>query len=297
MQLATTQPAGNSKMIRPPSRSFTTLITDFDNTLYDWFRMWYLSFSAMLQEIKRISRIDEAVLIPQIRAIHQKYRTSEYAFLLESLPCLMNAFPGEDLTVIFDEAIHAYRRARKDSLVLYDDVRETLVTLRLSGVLVVIYTESLAFYTNYRIKQLGLDELVDFIFSPADHELPTARASHARVEGAALAHARHHYIPEGVVKPDPAVLLDIVRDIGRTPSECLYLGDSLMKDVAMAQDAKILDILAEYGTAQHQDEYELLRKVSHWTDAEVERERVISKRTVNPSYVISKFGDLQRFFR
>jgi len=64
----------------------TTLISDFDNTLYDWFHMWYQSFGAMLQEIVRISGVGEDVLIPQIREIHQKYHTSEYAFLLEELP-------------------------------------------------------------------------------------------------------------------------------------------------------------------------------------------------------------------
>lgn len=71
----------------------TTLITDFDNTLYDWFHMWHECFGAMLKEIVRISGIDESILIPQIRAIHQKHGTSEYAFLIEELPALREKFP------------------------------------------------------------------------------------------------------------------------------------------------------------------------------------------------------------
>ena len=55
----------------------TTLITDFDNTLYDWFRVWYESFTAMLAEIKRISGLSDDVLLPEIRKLHQQYRTSE----------------------------------------------------------------------------------------------------------------------------------------------------------------------------------------------------------------------------
>jgi FMN phosphatase YigB (HAD superfamily) len=100
----------------------TTLITDFDNTLYDWFHMWHQSFGAMLGEIERISGIERAVLIPEIRAIHQHYGTSEYAFLIERIPSIQKKFQGKALTEIFDEAIHAYRHARNESLRLYDGV-------------------------------------------------------------------------------------------------------------------------------------------------------------------------------
>src|ERR1051326_7424562 len=117
----------------------TTLITDFDNTLYDWFHVWYQSFSAMLAEIQRISGIDESALIPEIREIHQKYHTSEYAFLIEELPCLREKFPGQDLRAVFDEAIHAYRKARKANLALYETVSETLSDLKSQGVLIIIY--------------------------------------------------------------------------------------------------------------------------------------------------------------
>ena len=250
----------------------------------------------MLHEIARISGVSESALIPEIRSIHQKYHTSEYAFLLEELPSLKRAFPRQDLTVVFDDAVHAYRRARKSSLALYDGVKETLAELRASGVLIVIYTESLAFYTNYRVRRLGLDELVDYIYSPPDHELPRTVVGHTEGGDASLLHAKHSYIPDGVIKPDPAVLLDIVKEINRSPAECLYLGDSLMKDVAMAQDAEIVDVLAEYGAVQHHVEYELLREVSHWTDADVKREQATSKRTIKPSHSISKFSEIKQFF-
>jgi FMN phosphatase YigB (HAD superfamily) len=274
----------------------TTLITDFDNTLYDWFHVWYQSFSAMLAEIQRISGIDDTILMPEIRAIHQKYHTSEYAFMIEELPCLKVAFPDQDLRTVFDEAVHAYRRARKATLTLYDGVSETLVNLRSEGILVIIYTESLAFYTHDRIKRLELDDLIDFIYSPADHDIPTGITHYSQREDAVLNHAKHLYIPAGIIKPDPAVLIDIVKEINRPPDECVYLGDSLMKDVAMAQDAGVTDVFAEYGGVQHKDEYELLRRVSHWTDADVQREKQTSKRTVQPSHVISNFAEIRQFF-
>jgi len=275
---------------------FTTLITDFDNTLYDWFHMWNQSFQAMLEEVRRKVEISDDVLLPQIRAIHQRHRTAEYAFLLEELPCLQQAFPRQNIVEVFDDAIHAYRSARKNSLELYAGVRKGIQGLRSRGISIVVYTESLAFYTNFRIRRLELDELVDFIYSPPDHELPDGVDSHVESDEAQLLHAEHRYLPAGVKKPNPEVLLDIVREIDRTPSECIYLGDSLMKDVAMAQGAEIVDVYAEYGGAQHHKDYELLRKVSHWTDGDVDREKAMSKKLVTPTYSISKFDEINRFF-
>lgn len=277
-------------------RQHNTLITDFDNTLYDWFLVWNKSFSAMLFELEKISGIDREVLFPEIRAIHQKYHTSEYAFLIEEMPSLRKAYPNDDLISVFDDAIHAYRSARKSSLQLYPGVKDTLTELRSRGVLIVLYTESLAFYTNFRIRRLGLDDLIDFIYSPPDHALPSAASGSLNSEDSRLQHAKHRFIPAGVIKPNPEVLLDIVHEIGRSPEETVYLGDSLMKDVAMAQDAGIVDILAEYGGVQHLTEYELLQRVSHWSETDVQRERVTSKRDIRPNNAISQFGEILRFF-
>ena len=49
-------------------------------------------------------------------------KTSEYAFLLEELPSLQAKHPDQDLAQIYNEAIHAYRKARLDSLKLYPGV-------------------------------------------------------------------------------------------------------------------------------------------------------------------------------
>lgn len=101
--------------------------------------------------------------------------------------------------------------------------------------------------------------------------------------------------PTGARAPG-TVLRDILRRLGRDPSECVYIGDNLMKDVAMAQDAKILAVHATYGGVQHKVEYDLLRKVSHWTEADVQREKANSGRTVIPAHAISRFTDIGAFF-
>jgi len=90
----------------------STVVTDLDNTLYDWFEFWFASFGAMLRVLVEQSTIPAEVLKQEIRAIHQKYGTSEYSALIQELPSLQRKYPGEDLPRRFSPAIDAYRKAR-----------------------------------------------------------------------------------------------------------------------------------------------------------------------------------------
>jgi hypothetical protein len=62
------------------------LTTDVDKTLFDWVDIWYKSFTAMMDQVTEISGIPAAKLYFSISVIHQRYGTSEYAFLLEEIP-------------------------------------------------------------------------------------------------------------------------------------------------------------------------------------------------------------------
>ncbi|WP_207759366.1 hypothetical protein, partial [Sphingopyxis terrae] len=67
------------------------LISDVDNTLFDWVHIWHAAFSAMLNELLQLSGLDEDQLLPAIRAVHQHVGTSEYAFLIGDVPLLAKA--------------------------------------------------------------------------------------------------------------------------------------------------------------------------------------------------------------
>jgi FMN phosphatase YigB (HAD superfamily) len=285
-------------------RDVSVVITDLDNTLYDWVEMWYQAFSAMLAKVveevapKGITR-DR--LISGIRAVHQRHGTSEYAFLLEELPCLRDALGRKDVLHRFDDAIHRYRKARKEHLKLYPCVLQTLQTLKDKGVLVIAYTESMAFYTNYRLRNLQLDGLIDYLYSPEDHDLPSGmnpdQIRKYPSEHYQLKYTEHRHTPKGELKPNPDILKSILCDVEVNNEACIYIGDSLMKDIAMAKDAGVVDVYAEYGRAQHRSEYELLREVSHWTDEDVARERQLQQRHVNPTHVLeASFSQILAIF-
>src|SRR5215813_7511304 len=153
-------------------KKVSVIITDLDNTLYDWFDVWYQSFSAMLNRLVQDSGVEEERLISEIKRIHEQHGTSEYLLLIEELPCLRDKHPHQNLSKIYAAVIEAYVNARSTYLHLYPSVLETLKTLKECGCLIVGYTESQAYYTEFRVKELGLDGIIDYLYSPPNHKMP-----------------------------------------------------------------------------------------------------------------------------
>lgn len=212
-------------------KRISLVITDLDNTLFDWFSQWYHAFDALLNRLAEDSGISKDVLIREIKKIHQKHGTAEYAFLIEEIPSLREKFPDEALVKKFDEAIHAHRSARKEHLRLYPSVMATLQAIRDKGCLIVGYTESMSYYSNYRVRHLGLDGVLDYLYSPPDHDLPTGMTTEQIRRYPAthydLKRTKHNHTPKGELKPNPRLLLDIIDEVGGLPSSTLYVGDNL----------------------------------------------------------------------
>ncbi len=281
--------------------TISVVVTDLDNTLFDWVDIWYRCFDAMLTRLVDDSGLPRDQLAKEFRLIHQKHGTSEYAFAIQELPSLNERHPGEHLAQRYHAAIEAYRRERRASLRLYAQVMHTLRSLRAAGAIIIGYTESMAYYSNYRLRRLGLDGVLDYLYSPPDHDLPRgltpAELRKYPATSYELRRTVHRHTPKGVLKPNPILLLEILADVSANPDESIYVGDSLMKDVVMAKQAGITDVWAKYGLAHEGDAYQLLRKVSHWTDEAVSKEKALKPDDVQPTYVLENgFEDLLSLF-
>jgi phosphoglycolate phosphatase len=257
------------------------LITDLDNTLWDWFDAWYQSFSAMLARLTEISGVPQEVLEGQIRAIHQERGTTEYSWLIGEVPALIDAAAPADPAVVYDDAVHVLNSRRRAATQLYPGVRETLIKLKRLDVRIVAYTESVAYWSEWRIRYTRLDGIIDALYSAPDHDLPAGRdIGDLRMlppTEYGLRRTRHNHIPRGVLKPNALVLRSILDEQGFRPEEAVYIGDSPMKDIVMAQQAGVLDVYAKYGESQSRAGYDLLRRVSHWSDDDVAQEREIAQ--------------------
>ncbi|MFC7288496.1 HAD family hydrolase [Herminiimonas glaciei] len=272
------------------------LVTDVDNTLLDWQALWFETFSAMARRALDISGIDPDRFYAECSIVHQKHGTSEYAFLLTELPCLIELY-GANLLSAMQPAIDEYRVVRRKHLKLYPQVLETLRELKQSGIVIAAFTESKAFYTNYRFRKLDLDGVIDVLYSPPDHEIPFNSEEIRRYDSATyqLKFTDHRLTPEGELKPNPHILSSIIEELGFTKAETAYVGDNLLKDIHMAQEAGVMDIHAKYGAAQHKaEQYDLLKKVTHWTTEMVDREQsALSPGAIKPTYTLhSSFSEI-----
>lgn len=283
-------------------KTIDTIILDLDNTLFDWFAVWYASFEPVYNEMLRVSGNSTEDVEASIRRVHQERRTSEYTFLIEEADALAQTRDSGDIRSTFSSAIEEARVNRDRTLKLYPTVFRTLWDLKKRGTRIIAYTESMAFYSAYRLKRFGLDGVIDILFSPKDHDMPAGmsidRMRRLPDEFYELQVTEVRHTPPGELKPNPRVLLDIINAVGATPDKCAYVGDSLYKDVAMARDVGVYDVHAKYGESQRKPEYNLLRRVSHWTEEDVQREKAIieSGHDFKPSAVLNEcFAEIYMF--
>jgi phosphoglycolate phosphatase-like HAD superfamily hydrolase len=279
------------------------LVMDLDNTAWDWFAAWHASFAPMLDRLAADSGVPQDQLEREIREVHQRRGTAEYSYLLGELPSLLRLH-GEDadIATIYNDVLHVLNKERKQNTRLYDGVRETLMAIRDRGVPVVAYTESIAFWTEWRVRHVGLDGLLNVLYSSLDHDWPEdvdpldLRTKPADQYGLKL--TEHRHVPRGVTKPNTLVLGTILSDYGMDADRTAYIGDSLTKDIVMAQAAGVHDVHAAYGVSDHRDGYDLLRRVSHWPDSVIKRERdaAAGQVPIKPAYTAQCFQDLLDLF-
>jgi len=77
-------------------------------------------------------------------------------------------------------------------------------------------------------------------------------------------------LPPGLRKPSARVLQFVVSSLELAYEDCIYVGDSLSKDVVMAQDAGVFDCWAQYGVKVSPLDLATLVRVTDWSRQAVE---------------------------
>jgi FMN phosphatase YigB (HAD superfamily) len=276
------------------------VVTDLDNTVYDWLGSHVPAFDAQVAEMARLTGLSENQLLDSYRRVHQRVHTSEYAYAfleLDVLDQLDAGLPPRERLDRYASALVAYREEHLRRLALYEGVEETLIALRERGVMVIAHTDAMMFYASLRVSILGLAPLLDGLFAPADHSWPAGvRPPFAELFGDPATRRSsvgiQEEFPRHLLKPDPEVLWRILRHFDVAPEEVLYVGDSLAKDVRVAQRAGVHDVHAEHGLSVASPLYERLVAVTHWSAEDVRRERQLSQERVTPTARIGAYPEL-----
>jgi len=277
------------------SPRYKLVITDLDNTLYDWVTFFAKAFAAMLDELEQLLQTDRAKLLREFKSVHQQYGTSEQPFAVFELESVRQKFPNAtrvELKTRLDTALYAFNSVRKRTLMLYEGVEATLALLKDQGIVVVGHTESIAINGYYRLKRLAIEPYFHHLYALEGHVAPHPN----------IGRERELAPPEGFLsvlpacehKLNPGLLIDICSREGVRTSEAVYVGDSLTRDVGMAKEAGVTAVWAKYGTLYDRSLWDLLVQITHWTNADIAREVELSHRydMIEPDYTLDSFSQL-----
>lgn len=274
------------------------LITDLDDTIWDWLKIWHTSFDALFARLLNGAGLSEEKLISEIRKIHQEVGTSEYYFLPQHLEINQGRSPKtSEILQRYGDIISLFATAQREGATLLPGVIDTFKIARENGTKIIAYTESMAFGAVQRIKATKLDGVIDILYSREDHFIPEPiKLDNIRSNSGEqynLVKTKHIKHPRHVMKPNPEVLREIVQGLGAVPKQCVYVGDKLLKDIKMAQDANILDVYARYGDNRDNSMYERLKQVTHWSETEVQDEVKATTKEVAASITLKeKYSDI-----
>jgi phosphoglycolate phosphatase len=271
------------------------IVTDLDNTLYDWVSFYAQSFDAMLTELEVILNVPRKELIQDFKKVHVKHGNSEYPFAALELDCVKRRFPNltiDEINEKLDQAFHAFNSTRKRSLVCYPDVHDTLSKLKAMGVVIVGHTEAPIRNAIFRLEKLDLIKYMKHLYSPQDRYHEDLNESSKRwIESYGDFIFK---LDEKERKPNPSLLLDICFREGIDPKDVVYVGDSLVKDIAMANKAGIDSVFASYGKQHEKKYWDILVSITHWSESDVARESKLKEIYAHekPAHTINKFSDL-----
>lgn len=266
------------------------LICDLDNTLYDWVSYFVPALYAMVKSASTILDANEELILDELRSVHQRHSDSEHPFALLETEIVQKKFGPDGKAEAYaklNPAFYAFNSTRKKKLRLYPGVTDVLGTLRASGVRVLAHTESRFYAAADRVHRLGLTAAIERIYCREETTTRHPDPSAAREWLHSRDIEKFVKLPPEDLKPNPRVLFDICAAESIDIKNVVYLGDSIAKDVLMAKRAGALAVWAKYGNNHDGDTYARLVRVSHWTDADVERElRLRSEaKNVKPDHV------------
>src|SRR6185436_11846957 len=131
-----------------------------------------------------------------------------------------------------DPAFKKFSSVRKDNLRLFPGVRETLSEIKAKGSAIVGYTEAVIENSLYRLNLLDMISTFDRLYIPCSK---SGGLSHEEAGDLHDSHSdRVELLRFGHSKPDPALLEGICKRFNVDVGSCVYVGDSMTRDISMA---------------------------------------------------------------
>jgi FMN phosphatase YigB (HAD superfamily) len=250
------------------------LVTDLDNTLYDWITFFSEAFSRMVAVASEMLEVSEEQLLDELRGVHQESGNTEQPFALAYTRTVCERLPDRSLAErvkAMGPAFEAFNQVRRERLVLYPGVRETLREVQRRGVPIVGLTDAMWPNAHFRLRLLGIEEVFDHLYAPGPDD--TRWSDPMGTGGYGDRPVRLEMLRTSERKPSASGLCRICSDLEVPHDQTLYVGDSLARDVGMARTVGVRTAWAAFGQVFDLGRWEKVARVTHWSEEEVARDR------------------------
>lgn len=253
----------------PSNQTISLIVSDIDNTVFDWVNYYVHAFSALLDHVSEVTKVPWLDLAHEAKDVFAEHSSIEYPFLVQELPAV-NRFYGSDIDGMLDGVVRVARekflRAAESHLRPYNGVVETLATIRARypGVPIVALTDAPRYVAMWKLNKLGLLDYFDAVYGLPDPRIPTCEVNRRiKVDpDILLKHlqqrnfgykGRIRILPDDYEKPGIRGLKTVLMDYDMDePQELrknvLWIGDNLRKDIGLGNKLGVKTAWAEYGT-------------------------------------------------
>jgi phosphoglycolate phosphatase len=206
--------------------------------------------------------------------------------------------PRSESAALLDEAFHQFNMTRHRLLRLYPGVAQTLEEVAERGVAIVGHTEASVINAEFRLRKLGIERFFDRLYAPQLEKNPAPDGPWT--VGRGEEGVQVFFLSQEDRKPNPRVLLDICSQMRVPPDRTLYVGDSLINDIAMAKEAGAWSAWAEYGRHYDPSDWARLVRITHWSPIDVARAQEARERYghIEPDLILFHgFAEILSHFR
>ncbi len=295
------------------------IVTDIDNTVFDWVTYYVRSFQVLLKEVESITGIPYVQLASESREVFTRHGSIEYPFLIQELPSV-DAYYADDFDRMLMEAVDRGRKVflknAESMLVPYRGVRETLeeIRRRFPEVPIVALTDAPRYVAMWKLNKLGLLPYFSSVYGLADPRIPTCeRNGRVKVDPEILLKhlqqsnfgfkGRIRILPDEYEKPGTRGLKTVLMDhsLDEDPADrgsVIWVGDNLRKDVGLGQRLGVRTAWAKYGVLSDPELYRLLHEFSPL--ANVHKNASFADGALDapqPNHNLEEFSDLLKFLR
>jgi len=268
------------------------ILTDLDNTIYNWVDYFAPCFRAMVHVLARETKESEDTLIAAFCQVYELHGSVEYAFSVQELPIFKNK-TDQEISELVRIARGAFRRVRDKRLAPYPTVRNTLRWIRSQGDWVVAITNAPVAYAYKRLSKLQILNLFDGIAGKLDFPIPANRITEEIVGKS----SKPFFDPRIVtwtfepdeLKPSPKGYLRVIEDFKVPVNQVWVVGDNTQRDLAPAIQLGATGIWAKYGEVVDKKNLDTILRLNSWR-----KDKILSQ-PIDESFIeIADFSDLTR---